>query len=264
MLSEEIIRSFNVSGEKIPLLGGQNTSVRVNHAVFKPVDDMEYTEWLLTVIDSIRPQGYRLSKPLRTQKGTFVSDGWVCTQFERGQEVNGKINEKLHVSRLFHRDISNLNVENCIQVQNPWAMAHHIAWQRDEMPPEVHPKTKLIINELLSKVQLQEQYNLQIVHGDLAGNILFDDVFPPLIIDFSPTVAPVEYAEAILVCDCIAWQGSEVFEIEVLSSHGSFIEMIIRAIVFRLAVEAIFAKSDHTTFEQQYHLFKPILDYIDL
>lgn len=50
---------------------------------------------------------------------------------------------------------------------------------------------------------------------------MFDKTLSPLIIDFSPTIAPVEYAEAILVCDCIAWQGSAISEMELIC-HTKF------------------------------------------
>jgi uncharacterized protein (TIGR02569 family) len=264
MLSEEVVHSYNLNGAIVPLLGGQNTSVRVNNAVLKPVEDVLHYEWLFTIIDSMNPQGYRLSKPVRSNKGTFVSGSWVCTQFERGQEVNGRVKEKLQVTRLFHHDLSNFSLRNFSPVDNPWAKAHRIAWQADELPKEVHTGTRQIINDLLIKVRLKEQYTLQFVHADLAGNILFDEVLPPLIIDFSPTVAPVEYAESILVCDCIAWQGSKVSEIDVLPNHEFYQEMIIRAVVFRLAVEALFSGKDINRFVEQYSLFKPIIDYIEL
>jgi hypothetical protein len=264
MLSEEVGYSFNLSGKYVPLLGGQNTSVRVNNdAVLKPVDDVQHYEWLLTIIDIINPQGYRLSKPIRSTKGTFVSEGWVCTKFERGQDVNGLIKEKLHVSRLFHHDLSNINFKDFPQGDNPWIEGHRIAWQKAELPKEVNIEIRKIINKLLLKVRLKDKYNLQIVHADLAGNILFDDVLPPLIIDFSPTVAPVEYAEAILVCDCIAWQGSKVSNIDLLINNNFNKEMIIRAVVFRLAVEAIFSGKDFNRFLEQYNLFKPIIDFIE-
>ncbi|MES7204587.1 hypothetical protein U6Q21_12495, partial [Cutibacterium acnes] len=104
---------------------------------------------------------------------------------------------------------------------------------------------------------------LQWVHADLAGNILFDELLPPVIIDFSPWIAPVGYAEAILVCDCIAWQGSEVSEIELLPNTDFYNEMLIRAVIFRLAVEAIFAGEDVNRFIRQYRLFQPIIDGVE-
>ncbi|OCA88434.1 hypothetical protein A8F94_24555 [Bacillus sp. FJAT-27225] len=260
MLSKEVLRSFNVNGEITPLKGGQNTSVRVNNVVLKPVEDVLHSERLFKIISSINPQGYRLSKPIKSNKGTFVSNGWGCTNFERGQEVNGQIKEKLRVSRLFHRDLSNIRYKDFSQVDNPWSKAHRIAWQIDGLRMGANTEARKIINELLQKIQLREQYNLQIVHSDLAGNILFDDVLPPLIIDFSPTVAPVEYAEAILVCDCIAWQGSKISDIDLLPGNK---EMFIRAVVFRLAAEAIISGENSSRFNGQYNLFKQIIDYVE-
>ncbi|MFY0758648.1 hypothetical protein AB1K32_07180 [Metabacillus dongyingensis] len=263
VLFEEVVHSFNLKGEIVPLIGGQNTSVRVNNAVLKPVDDVLHYEWLLNILDNINPQGYRLSKPIRSIKGTFVSEGWICTKFERGQEVNGCIEEKLRVSRLFHHDLSSINFRDFSQDDNPWAKAHRIAWQAGELPKEVPNETRQTINDLLLKVRLKEHYNVQFVHADLSGNILFDEVLPPLIIDFSPTVAPVQYAEAILVCDCIAWQGSKIFEIDLLPNNTFYKEMIIRAVIFRLSVEAIFSGKDFNRFIEQYNLFKQIIDYIE-
>ncbi|KKI90132.1 hypothetical protein WQ54_23835 [Bacillus sp. SA1-12] len=263
MLSKEVIHSFNLKGKIEQLSGGQNTSLKVDHAVLKPVEDVHHYEWLLSVLNNIIPKSYRLSKPFRSQEGTFVNEGWICTRFEQGKEVNGRIEEKLKVAKLFHQDLSTVDYSDFPHVENPWTKAHRIAWQKDELPMDIHPKTEDIIMELLKKVQLKNQYNVQIVHADLSGNILFDEVLPPLIIDFSPTIAPIEYAEAILVCDCIAWQKSKISELELLPNNNTYREMMIRAVLFRLAVEAIFSKNELNRFMEQYLVFKPIIDYID-
>lgn len=261
--SEEILNSFNLSGDIVPLRGGQNTSVRVSNAVLKPVDDIQHCEWLLNIIYKINPQGYRVSKPIRSKYGTFVSKGWACTHYEMGQDIKGHIEEKLLVSRLFHRDLSSINFRDFHHIDNPWSKGHRIAWQIDELPIELPHEIQDSINNLLRRVSLKEKYKMQIVHSDLSGNILFDQVLNPLVIDFSPTIAPVEYAEAILVCDCIAWQGSEVSEIDLLPGDELYKEMIIRAIIFRLAVSAIFSKGDYNKFFYEYQAFKPIIEYIN-
>jgi uncharacterized protein (TIGR02569 family) len=261
-ISDEILNSFNLSGNIEPLSGGQNTSLLVGNAVLKPVDDRQHSEWLLNVIHQINPQGYRLSKPIRNIQGTFVSKGWACTHFEMGQDTKGRIEEKLLVSRLFHRDLSTINSRGFPHADNPWSKGHRIAWQIDDLPTELPYEIKESIHNLLRRVSLKEQYKVQIVHSDLSGNILFDSFLNPLIIDFSPVIAPVEYAEAILVCDCIAWQGSEVSEIELLPSNERYKEMIIRAIIFRLAVSAFFSKGDYNTYSYDYRAFKPIIEYI--
>lgn len=260
--SKEVLQSFHLAGDAVPLIGGQNTSVRVGHAVLKPVEDVRHTEWLLNVMFNINPQGYRLSMPIRSKDGAFVSKGWACTRYEKGEDIKGRIQEKLLVSRLFHRDLSHVNVRDIPHTDNPWSRGHRIAWQTDRLPTGILREAKEIIDHLLSGLSLKEQYKMQIVHGDLSGNILFDQVLSPLIIDFSPTLAPVEYAEAILACDCIAWQGSEVSEIRLLPEDELYKEMIIRAVVFRLAVSAIFSQGEKNTFFNEYQAYKPIIEYM--
>lgn len=262
-LSEEILHSFNLSGDIVALEGGQNTSVRVSNAVLKPVDDVKHCEWLLNVMHQINPQGYRVSKPIRSKYGTFVSKGWACTHYETGQDMKGRVEEKLQVSRLLHRDLSTVATMDYPPADNPWSKGHRIAWQLDELPRELPKEIKLCLIDLLGRVSLKKRYKVQIVHSDLSGNILFDQGLSPLVIDFSPTIAPVEYAEAILVCDCIAWQGSEVSEIALLPVDERYREMIIRAIIFRLAVSAILSKGDYIQFYEEYRAFKPIIEYID-
>ncbi|MFD0678427.1 MULTISPECIES: hypothetical protein [unclassified Paenibacillus] len=261
-LSKEILNSFILSGDIVALSGGQNTSVRISNAVLKPVDDIHHSEWLLNILYNINPEGYRVSKPIRSKYGTFVSRGWACTQYEIGKDTKGRIEEKLQVSRLFHRDLSSIHFRDFPHTDNPWSKGHRIAWQIDDLPGELPRETQEIINNLLSRVSLKEQYKVQIVHSDLSGNILFDQDLSPLVIDFSPTIAPVEYAEAILVCDCIAWQGSKISEIDLLPDNELYKEMIIRAIIFRLAVSSIFSNGDYNKFFQEYQAFKSIIEYI--
>ncbi|TJY42564.1 hypothetical protein E5161_06830 [Cohnella pontilimi] len=264
-ISKEILQSFMLFGDPVQLSGGQNTSIKVGNAVIKPVDNKEQTEWVSNVIYNLDPQGYRVSKPIRSIFGTFVHNGWACTQYEPGKDTMGRVKEKLLVSRLFHRDLAAVRFHDFPYHVNPWSKGHRIAWQSDKLPMDIPNVAKEIISDLLCKVSLKRQYKVQLVHGDLSGNILFDQVLSPLIIDFSPTIAPVEYAEAILVCDCIAWQGSGLSEIEMLPTDEFYKEMIIRAIIFRLAVSAIFAKGNNDQlFISQYRAFKPIIEYIKL
>lgn len=262
-LPEEVLKAFNLGGELVPLKGGQNTSIRVDSAVLKPVEDVSRCERLLSLIDPIQPDGYRLAKPIRNNNGTFVYKGWSCTRFEKGREAKGRIQEKLRVSRLFHRDISHIPIRDLPPADDPWAKAHRIAWQADPLPQQMPEVAREVIRHLLQSVTLNDRYDAQIVHGDLAGNILFDEVLEPLIIDFSPTAAPIEYAEAILVCDCVAWQGSELSDIRLLPYNAFYKEMIIRAIVFRLAVAAMFSEGGSDVFANEYSAYKPIIDYIN-
>lgn len=263
-LQNEILYAFNLDGEIKPLSGGQNTSFRVKGFVLKPIDNnVQYCEWLLNIISEINPHGYRVSKPTRSNIGTFVYKDWCCTHYEPGEHRKGNIEEKLKVARLFHSDLADKSFLDIPKTEDPWSKSHRIAWQSEKLPQSLSKQAVKILGELLSNVRLKENYKVQIVHSDLSGNILFDEVLAPLVIDFSPTIAPVEYAEAILVCDSIAWQGSSTSEIELICHSEFSTEMILRAIIFRLSVAAIFAGDHDDRFIKEYQNFKPIIEYLN-
>jgi uncharacterized protein (TIGR02569 family) len=260
-LHDKIIDSFQLKGKAIPIQGGQNTSFKVDHTVLKPIDDFAHYEWIQTVINAINPTEYRLASSIKSNDGTYVKEGWICSAFEKGEEKQGFVTEKLAVSKLFHQDLRRINVNDFIAPTNAWETAHEVAWQKRELPKNIDVVAKSMLTELLNKVNVQESYQWQIVHGDLSGNILFVEGMEPLIIDFSPTIAPVEYAEAILVCDCIAWQSSDVSALNLLTCDNNK-EMIIRAVIFRLTVAAIFAKGNQSKFLSEYNCFKKIINHI--
>ncbi|MDJ1494966.1 hypothetical protein QNI19_18655 [Cytophagaceae bacterium DM2B3-1] len=262
-LSKDILNAFTLKGECIPLSGGQHTSVRVGDFVLKPIDtNIRYYEWLMTVYSAIHPKGYRLAKPVKSEQDTFVYKGWCCTRYEPGEFMNGKLPEKLEVARLFHTDVAELPFQDMPSADHKWAKAHQIAWQKEDLLRDITGEAYTILADLLSGLTLQDKYSLQIIHADLAGNIFFDVALPPLIIDFSPTIAPVAYAEAILVCDSIAWHGSPLGDLNYLS-HSEFTrEMILRAIVFRLTVAALSVQQNESAFRKEYKCFQPIIQYL--
>lgn len=263
-IQNDILYAFNLNGEVSSLNGGQNTSVRVKDAVLKPVgENVQFCEWALNILNKINPNEYRLSKPIISNNGTFVYKGWCCTRYEPGEHRDGNVKQKLEVSRLFHHDLADIDFINIPKAHDPWSISHRIAWQKENLPQNISKEAFKILEELISKIKLKVNYEVQIIHSDLSGNILFDKAQNPLIIDFSPTMAPVQYAEAILACDCIAWQGSPTSELGLICHSIFNIEMILRAVIFRLSVAAIFAGNNHNEFIKEYQNFKPIIDYIN-
>jgi uncharacterized protein (TIGR02569 family) len=261
-IPKDVLEAFNMKGNAEPLSGGQNTSLKIHDFVLKPVDNDSYSEWVSNIISKINPQGYRISKPIKSKMGTFIYGGWCCNRYEPGENAEGNVSSKLKVARLFHSDLAKVDFHSAPTSDDPWSKAHEVAWQRKQLPKELCRQAIETIGSLLEKVKLQYSYNVQIVHSDLSGNILFDKTLGPLIIDFSPTISPVEYAEAILVCDCIAWQDSPIIDIDLLPNNEFYREMIFRAIIFRLTVAAIFAGDDSSKFTSEYDAFKGIIDYI--
>ena len=105
----------------------------------------------------------------------------------------------------------------------------------------------------------------QIIHADLAGNILFDDFENPFIIDFSPDYKPAIYAEVLLVTDSIAWHNESLLSFEeIICDRHIKTQLILRAVIFRLCVPLFFDSNNENDFWETYEEFKPILKYLKL
>ncbi|MEC0177774.1 hypothetical protein P4H83_23095 [Paenibacillus favisporus] len=262
LLSREILESFGLQGEAVPLKGGQNTSVKAQDAVLKPSENEQHDEWVLGIMHGLQPRGYRVSRPVPARNGSFVSDGWTCSRFEPGTGVQGGLEQKLKVARLFHRDLASIPYDGFSEPDHPWSRGHRIAWQIEGLPAGFPFPVRDFLAGLLGKVKKSGEYPVQLIHGDLAGNILFDETLGPLIIDFSPTVAPESYAEAILVCDGIAWQGCPLSDLGLLPNDEHYREMLLRAVIFRLSVSAIFCGEDMGRFFTEAEAFGPIIEHL--
>ncbi|MGE5653581.1 MAG: hypothetical protein ACM3ZQ_04835 [Bacillota bacterium] len=264
-IGPDILDAFGVHGEPIPLEGGQNSSVRIANVVLKPVDNGQYHEWVASTINQIKdPQGYRLSRPIISKYDCYSYRGWCCTAFEPGHHRRGEAAEKLRVARLLHHDLQTVVLGDIPYSDDPWTKAHRIAWKKDPLPSSmIEPAHDTLAGLLATVPDRSLTQKVQIVHSDLSGNVLFDDRLEPLVIDFSPTVGPAEYAEAILVCDCIAWEGSPLSDLDLLPLTPLYQEMVRRAVTFRLAVTALVAKDNRRPFDDEYRCFRPIIDRLD-
>ena len=77
----------------------------------------------------------------------------------------------------------------------------------------------------------------QLVHADLAGNVLLDAAGSPLVIDLAPAWRPAQWADAVCVLDAVLWSGADRAELLDLSRDSSRTAMV-RAVLFRALSDA--------------------------
>jgi hypothetical protein len=73
----------------------------------------------------------------------------------------------------------------------------------------------------------------QIIHGDLTGNVLFDDQLPPLVIDPSLYWRPPLFASAVVVADALVFEGAPRELVAVLGAEPEASQYLLRALIFR-------------------------------
>ncbi|MGE5250720.1 MAG: hypothetical protein ACM3QS_10965, partial [Bacteroidota bacterium] len=86
------------------------------------------------------------------------------------------------------------------------------------------------LQSLMKPINLRSQ----LIHGDMTGNILFQDPLPPAVIDLSPYWHPREYAEAIIVVDSIVWDNAPDTIIQELDDTFEAYQLLLRAAMWRI------------------------------
>ena len=124
---------------------------------------------------------------------------------------------------------------------NHWAIGDRVAW--GELPAEDFAHVKHV-PRLVGALRPVETGRSQLVHGDLTGNVLFADGFPPAVIDFSPFWRPTSFASAVVVGDALLWEGADESLLAAVAHVDDFPQLLLRALLFRAVVDALFRTSE--------------------
>jgi hypothetical protein len=80
---------------------------------------------------------------------------------------------------------------------------------------------------------------LSVVHGDLAGNVLFHPQLPPAVIDLSLYARPVEWSVAVLAVDAVCFEGASFELLDSISADPCFPQYLARALLFRMTTDVL-------------------------
>ncbi|MFC9176550.1 MULTISPECIES: phosphotransferase [Streptomyces] len=232
---QSVLDAFGLRGTPEPLTGGQGRSVRVGGAVLKPAEGTEgESEWAVSLFERLpRGAGFRVPRPLRSAEGAGVVDGWTAAEFMDGRPgPSGQWPGVVAAGRAFHAALREEPRPGFLARRtHPWAVADRVAWGEEEA--DIVAELAEPFGRLLA-LRRPVEAAPQIVHGDLAGNVLFAPGQDPVIIDFSPYWRPALYAEAVVIGDGLLWYGPA----PALTAGGGgdprWRQMLVRALIFRL------------------------------
>jgi uncharacterized protein (TIGR02569 family) len=213
------------------LEGGQGAAVRAGDLVFKRTVDAERGRWLGESLAGLdHSETVRIAEPVPTLDGEFVVDNWCAWRWLDGAPRRDAWNEILETSSHLHRALAHLSWSPRAEGLDPWSVADRAAW--GESPLTVPAALDALVAQLEPV-----DHPRQVIHADLANNVVFHPGLPPGVIDISPFFRPAAYADAIVVADAIAWSGApdELAE-RFLERHGP--QLLLRAILFRVGVNA--------------------------
>lgn len=239
----EVLTAFGV-GDAAPaqLPGGEGKAWRVaDHVLKRERQPNEVIAWMASSVEAVPDgEGFRMARHIAATDGRFLVDGWTATRWIDGAHASERWDERLAASRAFHTAISGVELP---PADLPWAdtwwrTADRVAWNEADYTAPAN--VQALIDRL--KPLLDAPWSgapVQIIHGDVAGNVLFADDGPPALIDLSLSVHPAEYSSAIAIADFIAWEGAPLtLAIRFSATVDGADQLLARAVVFRLVTAA--------------------------
>lgn len=95
------------------------------------------------------------------------------------------------------------------------------------------PGLRELVDALTGQLEDADLGREQLVHADLAGNVLVDAAGVPFVIDFSPAWRSPLWAEAVCVLDAVLWLGAPADALEDWRA-GARRQAMLRAALFRV------------------------------
>jgi uncharacterized protein (TIGR02569 family) len=248
--SGRVLDLFAVPDDVQPIPGGRGRSVVSGDLVLSPGRDAATAKWLnpplarLAVdLDSKAGRSLRIAVPVPARDGSWVVDGWGASRYEPDSTHCRDLSVLVATGRLL-----NAHLDHAFPVRPPlesrrdrWAGAERLAFSGPQLltaAVDPHDGRHDLLEEVAARLAAPATGQPvaapdQLVHGDLAGNVLLDARGVPVVIDLSPYWRPVLWAEAVCVLDAVLWLGAESRALEEWTS-GSRHEAMLRALAFRV------------------------------
>lgn len=260
-MNPESIAKFTSATNVELLRGGRNESLKAGNFVLKPVHESEKYIWLSECLNQIDFLDLQVAVPVKSREGNYIENSIGATRYFEATFLQGKLEKKLEICRRLNDIISKIPKPSGFDSwENPWTKAQSLAWSNFNVSAV---KTPAEINALLN-MRTHIEMRRQLVHVDLAGNILFDKNENPVVIDFTPGFYPKEYAEVLLLIDSIAWYDTSIENLRLLHlTEDLRKQLILRALIFRLSVPLFMGQlNTEKNYQVNYDGYKSVVEKI--
>jgi uncharacterized protein (TIGR02569 family) len=244
----DVLAAFGVAGvDPVRLPGGQGTTWRAGRVVLKPADSARADRWDADVFDALTGPGFRVPRPVRAATGDWVAHGWTAWRWVAGAAadwsgVSPRWPELIAASRALHAALAGIPVPRWrVTREIPWTIGDQVAWGERDPGPLLGPAAGQLAGQLRRLLAALRPVDLpdQLIHADLAGNVLFADGAPPAVIDFSPLHRPAGLPLCVVAVDALMWQGARPEALGQLAGEPELDQLLARALIYRLVTAIV-------------------------
>jgi uncharacterized protein (TIGR02569 family) len=261
-----VLSAFGLSGvDPIPLGAAWEGGWRCGEVVLSMVAENARAAWSARIRETLFVDGVRLARPVRSTDGRYVVSGWRADTFVAGQP-EPRHDEVVSAAVRLHEATGKLERPRFLTQgpTAPWAdvdvfiAADRAAWEERPMqsvpaaartpsPAADGQRSVELINQLAALRRPTKSPN-QLVDGDLYGTVLFAGAAAPGITDITPYWRPASWAAGVVVVDALSWGEADEGLIDRWNALPEWPQMLLRALMFRLAVHALHPRSTAAAF----------------
>jgi uncharacterized protein (TIGR02569 family) len=262
----EVLEAFGADGAPEQLAGGSGKSWRVGDLVLKPGCDAPQVEWVATAVEAVADTAdFRMSRHARAREGQWVVDGWAATGWLDGDHGSDRWDDVLTTSRAFHAALSTVARPDG-GIPGPetwWETGMRVAWGEAGLRADAPEPVRAMLEQLTPHLSKEWSGPSQVIHSDIANNVLFAADQPPGVIDMSPNWRPAEFANAIAVADAMAWQGAPLtLAIRFAATVDGGDQLLARAVAFRVVTATEVWPAYPERVAAEVDAFRPVLTAI--
>lgn len=188
-------------------------------------------------LDTRSRRDLRIAMPIPARDGTWVVDGWAASCYEPGSRPCTDAGVVRATGALLHAEFAQAVAPQWGLATRPprsrWDRAECIAFGDQALVPgECTDSQTAFAQELLDRCTADRFGEDQLVHGDLAGNVVLDATDVPVVIDVAPYWRPARWADAVCVLDLVMWFGADLALLR--DWAGGSRQAMLRAALFRV------------------------------
>lgn len=238
---------------------------RCGEIVLSQISDHPRAAWSAKARETLFVDGLRLARPVRSTDGRYVVSGWRADTFVFGSP-EPRHDEVVSAGVRLHEATAALERPRFLTQAPvpPWTdvdvfvVADRAAWEErplQNLPlgaPEIpesedRERSRELLGQL-ARLRKPTRSPSQLVHGDLYGTVLFAGTVAPGITDIAPYWRPASWAAGVAVVDALAWGEADEGLIERWEFLPEWQQMLLRALIFRLAVHTLHPRSTPAAF----------------
>lgn len=246
---DRVLDLFVAEGVLEPLPGGRGTTWRAGDLALSPGHDASEA-WLAPIqarlavrLDEQSPRSLRLALPVPARDGSLVVDGWSATRFEPGTTPCLDLATLRATAHLLHAHLASAVPERPDALgarTDQWGVAERQAYDAGAAVAAAgdrpEPGLAGLVGALVAGLDRTDLGREQLVHADLAGNVLLDAAGAPFVIDLSPAWRSPLWAEAVCVLDAVLWHGARAEALDEWRA-GAQRQAMLRAALFRVLAD---------------------------